>query len=103
MPRAGNLRWVAWSGAALGVLLIVVGWLSAPAQGSNYADVLAAQAWRVEVGMWVGAGIGVGLPAVIWLLQAACRGFGSTRGAPGGQADPGAAPDPARDIGSGGS
>jgi hypothetical protein len=80
MPRAGSLRRVAWSGAALGATLIIVGWISTPAPGSNYADVLAARAWRVEAGMWVGVGIGIGIPALIWLLQTACRGFGRSGG-----------------------
>jgi hypothetical protein len=67
--RAMELRWLAWSGAALGALMILLGWLMAPAEGSNYAVVLADQATRIEAGMWAGAGIGVGVPVVVWLRQ----------------------------------
>jgi hypothetical protein len=88
MPRAVGLRWVAWSGAVLGALLIVVSWLATPAVGSNYAEELAAEARRLEVGMWVGAGIGIGFPAIIWFLQAACRGFGLSRGNPASMPNP---------------
>jgi hypothetical protein len=73
MPREVSLRCVAWSGAAFGALLIFVGWLSIPSVGSNYAEVLADQAGRIEAGMWAAAGVGVGIPAVIWLLSVARR------------------------------
>ena len=88
MPKEGSLRRVAWGGAAFGALLIVVGWLSTPAPGSNYAEVLADRAGRIEVGMWAGAGIGVGIPAAVYLLAVARRVSG--RGEPG---EPGTAPD----------
>ena len=93
MPKSVSLRWVAWSGAAFGVMLIIVGSISTRAQGSNYVDVLADQAWRLEVGMWVGAGIGIGFPAVIWLLQAACQGLRHSRGEPREDAEPEASAD----------
>src|SRR5262245_44665272 len=79
MPREASQRLVAWSGAALGALLIVVGRLSAPAPGSNYAEVLIAQAGRIEAGMWVCAGIGVAIPAAVWLLSVAGRATGRRR------------------------
>jgi hypothetical protein len=80
MSRQVSLRWVAWSGAAFGAVLIVAGWLSIPAVGSNYAEVLAAQAGRIEAGMWAGAGVGVAIPAVAWLLSLARRPPGRPRG-----------------------
>jgi hypothetical protein len=82
MPRKVSLRRVAWVGAGFGAWLMIVGWLLAPAKGSNYPEELAEQAWRIEVGMWVGAGIGIGFPAFIWLLQAACSGLGGGFGEP---------------------
>jgi hypothetical protein len=68
-PEATGCRWLAWSAAALGASMIVLGGVMTPAEGSNYADVLVDQAARIEAGMWVGAGIGVGVPAVVWLSQ----------------------------------
>ena len=62
-PKA-DLRWLAWSGAALGTAMIFLGWLMTPAEGSNYAVVLADQADRIEAGMWVSAAIGVGVPVM---------------------------------------
>ncbi len=88
MPREVSLRRVAWSGAALGAMLIIVGWIMTPAPGSNYADVLAAQVWRIEVGMWISAGIGIGIPTAVCLVEVARRVSG--RGEP---AEPGAAAD----------
>jgi len=82
MPGAGSLRRVAWGGAALGALLLVIGWTLTPAPGSNYADVLAGQAERIEAGMWFGAGIGVGIPAAVYLIEVAKRvnrSFNSSR------------------------
>ena len=69
MQRAIDLRWLAWGGAAFGAVMMLAGWLMAPAEGSNYAIVLIDQAARIEAGMWAGAGIGVGVPALVWLLQ----------------------------------
>ena len=88
MRREVSLRRVAWGGAAVGAGLIVFGWLSTPAPGSNYAEVLADQAWRIEAGMWASAGIGVAIPAAVYLLVVARRVVG--RGEP---AEPGTAPD----------
>ena len=76
MARGLSLRWIAWSGAAFGAVLLLVGWLSTPTVGSNYAEVLASQAGRIEAGMWAGAGIGVGIPAAVWLLAVARRALG---------------------------
>ena len=65
--RPTNLRWLAWSGAAFGAAMILLGWLMAPAEGSNYAVVLIDQAARIELGMWVSAAVGIVVPAVVWL------------------------------------
>jgi hypothetical protein len=73
VPKEADLRWLAWSGAALGAFLLVFGWFSIPAAGSNYAEVLVPQTWRVEACMWASAGVGVGIPAVVWLLSVASR------------------------------
>jgi hypothetical protein len=71
--RPTGLRWLAWSGAALGALMVSVAWLMRPAEGSNYAVVLADQSARLETIMWIGAAIGAGVPAVVWLLQLSRR------------------------------
>jgi hypothetical protein len=73
VPKDADLRWLAWGGAAAGASLLVAGWFSIPAVGSNYAEVLVSQTWRVEACMWASAGVGVGIPAVVWLLSIASR------------------------------
>jgi hypothetical protein len=94
MARARDGRWIAWSGFAGGVWLMLAAGLSTFSRWNAPAEGQLARAEFVELGLWLGAGIAVAVPGFVWLLGSAARMF-----APAGRAPARGGPGAARDGG----